>query len=188
VEPVGSSTSLASHTPRGGHLFDSGAGRALGAIGLPVDTSYLGGDTESRIKQWLGGSGVVATKFAPTPFRNDAQSVVDACKGSCARLGVDSVDLLQIHMPDVIQPFKALGVERRNEEAHWEGLAACYHAGLAKNVGVSNYGARQRPNARGAAAHAPVGSAWLWQGRRCSSARTPTSLRAASRSRPTRST
>ena len=65
---------------------------------------------------------------------------MDACAGSCERLGVDSVDLLQIHMPDIIQPFKAFGIETRNEEAHWDGLARCYHEGLAKNIGVSNYG------------------------------------------------
>jgi len=113
---------------------------ALGAVGLPVDTSYLGGDTESRLQQWVGGSGAVATKFAPTPWRNDAQSVVDACRGSCERLGVESVPLMQVHMPDIIQPFRAFGIESRNEEAHWDGLAECYLSGLAQNVGVSNYG------------------------------------------------
>jgi len=113
---------------------------ALGAVGLPVDTSYLGGDTESNLQQWVGDRGLVATKFAPTPWRNDAKSVVEACRGSCERLGVESVPLLQIHMPDIIQPFKAFGLESRNEEAHWDGLAEAYHLGLAQNVGVSNYG------------------------------------------------
>jgi len=113
---------------------------ALGALGLPVDTSYLGGDTESKLQQWVGSRGAVATKFAPTPWRSDAQSVVDACKGSCERLGLESVPLMQIHMPDLIQPFKAFGVETRNEEAHWDGLAEAYLSGIAQNVGVSNYG------------------------------------------------
>ena len=114
---------------------------ALAAVGLPVgDTSYLGGDTESSLSQWVGDRGTVATKFAPTPWRNDARSIVDACRGSSERLGVDSVPLLQIHMPDIIQPFRAFGYESSNEEAHWDGLAECYHEGLAANVGVSNYG------------------------------------------------
>jgi len=65
---------------------------------------------------------------------------VEACRGSAARLGVEGVDLMQVHMPDIIQPFSAFGVETRREEAHWDGLAECYHSGLAKNVGVSNYG------------------------------------------------
>ncbi len=113
---------------------------ALGALGLPVDTSYLGGDTESRLQHWVGARGSVGTKVAPVPWRNDAQSVVDACAGSCERLGVDSVPLMQIHMPDIIQPFRSFGIESRNEEAHWDGLAECYHRGIAQNVGVSNYG------------------------------------------------
>merc|ERR1740138_2031497 len=112
---------------------------ALAALGLPVENDYLGGDTESRLASWAADS-TVATKFAPTPWRGDAAAVIDACRGSAERLGVDGVDLMQVHMPDIIQPFKAFGLEKRNEEAHWDGLAECYHSGLAKNVGVSNYG------------------------------------------------
>lgn len=113
---------------------------ALAAVGLPVDKSYLGGDTESRLGEWVGKRAAVATKFAPTPWRSDAQSVVDACRGSCARLGVDSVPLFQVHMPDIIQPFKALGIEDQSDEALWDGLAECFLSGIAQNVGVSNYG------------------------------------------------
>merc|ERR550514_2447335 len=58
-------------------------------------------------------------KFAPTPWRGDAAAIVDACRGSAERLGVEGVDLMQVHMPDVIQPFAALGIENRREEAHW---------------------------------------------------------------------
>jgi pyridoxine 4-dehydrogenase len=112
---------------------------ALAALGLPVSQDYLGGDTETRLGTWASG-GKVITKFAPTPWRGDARSVVDACRGSAERLGVDSVDLMQVHMPDVIQPFARFGVENRREEAHWDGLAECVKSGLAKNVGVSNYG------------------------------------------------
>jgi pyridoxine 4-dehydrogenase len=113
---------------------------SLKAMGLPVKRDYLGGDTETRLGEWLGASGTIMTKFAPTPFRGDAQSIVEACRGSAKRLGRDSVDLIQIHMPDIIQPFAVLGIENRREEEHWDGLAECYHSGLAKNVGVSNYG------------------------------------------------
>jgi aryl-alcohol dehydrogenase-like predicted oxidoreductase len=88
----------------------------------------------------MSDRGTIGTKFAPTPWRGDAQSIVDACRGSAARLGREQVPLMQVHMPDIIQPFKALGVETRREEAHWDGLAECYHEGLAANVGVSNYG------------------------------------------------
>lgn len=43
---------------------------------------------------------VVATKFTPGPWRTTAQTVVDACEQSCKNLGVDQIDLYQIHMPD----------------------------------------------------------------------------------------
>ena len=82
----------------------------------------------------------VATKFAPVPWRSGADSVVEACKASAERLGVDCIPLYQIHFPDIIQPFKAFGLERRKDEEYFEGLARCYELGLAANVGVCNYG------------------------------------------------
>jgi pyridoxine 4-dehydrogenase len=66
--------------------------------------------------------------------------VVDACKASASRLGVDQIPLYQIHFPDIIQPLKAFGRENCKDELYWEGLAECYQSGLAANVGVSNYG------------------------------------------------
>ena len=85
-------------------------------------------------------SPVVATKFTPSPWRNTAQSVVDACEESRQRLGVDQIDLYQLHMPDIVQPLKFLGRSEVKDELYWDGLAECYHRGLVKNVGVSNYG------------------------------------------------
>lgn len=82
----------------------------------------------------------VATKFAPVPFRRSADDIVKACEASCERLGVASLDLYQIHFPDIIQPLKAFGIEERKDRLYWSGLAECYKRGLAKNVGVSNYG------------------------------------------------
>ena len=51
-------------------------------------------------------SPVVATKFTPTPWRTTAQSVVDACEQSRQNLGVEQIDLYQIHMPDIVQPLR----------------------------------------------------------------------------------
>lgn len=81
-----------------------------------------------------------ATKFAPVPWRTESSAVVEACKASASRLGVEQIPLYQIHWPDIIQPFKAFGRERRKDEIYWEGLAECYQSGLVANVGVSNYG------------------------------------------------
>ena len=70
---------------------------AIASFGLPAPKSeYLGGDTETRLATWAFG-GTVATKFAPTPWRGDAQSVVDACRGSAERLSVGRVALMQVH-------------------------------------------------------------------------------------------
>ena len=85
---------------------------------------------------------VVATKFAPVPWRRKSQDVVLACKASAERLGVESIDLYQIHWPDIIQPLKAFGIEEKKDELYWDGISECYHQGLIKNVGVSNYGVR----------------------------------------------
>jgi pyridoxine 4-dehydrogenase len=83
---------------------------------------------------------VVATKFTPGPWRTTAQTVVDACEQSCKNLGVDQIDLYQIHMPDIVQPLRAFGKVENKDRIYWEGLAECYNRGLVKNVGVCNYG------------------------------------------------
>jgi pyridoxine 4-dehydrogenase len=81
-----------------------------------------------------------ATKFAPVPWRTESKTVVEACKASAERLGVDQIPLYQIHWPDIIQPLKAFGREKSKDELYWEGIAECYTEGLVANVGVSNYG------------------------------------------------
>jgi len=83
---------------------------------------------------------VVATKFTPTPWRTTVQSVVDACEQSCKNLGVDQIDLYQVHMPDIVQPLRAFGKVESKDSIYWDGLAECYNRGLVKNVGVCNYG------------------------------------------------
>lgn len=83
---------------------------------------------------------VVATKFTPVPWRTTVQSVVDACEQSCKNLGVDQIDLYQVHMPDIVQPFRAFGKVDTKDRIYWDGLAECYNRGLVKNIGVCNYG------------------------------------------------
>lgn len=112
------------------------------------------GETETLLRKFLGrvptnhntSSGndrlkpIVATKFTPSPWRTTVESVVEACEQSRERLGVEQIDLYQLHMPDVVKPFRFLGFGRPLDEVYWEGLAECYKRGLVKNVGVSNYG------------------------------------------------
>jgi len=83
---------------------------------------------------------VVATKFTPVPWRTTVQSVVDACEQSCKNLGVDQIDLYQVHMPDIVQPLRAFGKVETKDSIYWDGLAECYNRGLVKNIGVCNYG------------------------------------------------
>jgi pyridoxine 4-dehydrogenase len=85
-------------------------------------------------------SPIVATKFTPTPWRTTVDSVVAACEQSRQRLGVEQIDLYQLHMPDIVQPFRFLGLGKSKDEVYWKGLAECHRLGLVKNVGVSNYG------------------------------------------------
>lgn len=83
---------------------------------------------------------VVASKFTPLPWRTTVESVVEACELSRQNLGVDQIDLYQIHMPDIVQPLRFMGKEKSKDSIYWDGLAECYHRGLVKNVGVCNYG------------------------------------------------
>ena len=112
-----------------------------------IDTAeaYGFGASEKLARSAVAESGTAsqllyATKFAPVPWRSGPEAVVEACRASAERLGVERIPLYQIHFPDLIQPLGALGIERRKDEEFWEGLARCYELGLAENVGVCNYG------------------------------------------------
>ena len=73
----------------------------------------------------------------PFPWRMFKSSLIKALKNSLHRLGVDSVELYQIHMP--MPPFPV---------EHWvEGLAEARRLGLTKTVGVSNYDKNQMQRA-----------------------------------------
>ena len=100
---------------QGGGFFDTGeryGSHAKTALGMGW------GETESLVSQLIreadntnidGDSNnaaskpVVATKFTPSPGRTTVDSVVEACEESRKRLGVDSIDLYQIQMPDIVK-------------------------------------------------------------------------------------
>ena len=46
---------------------------------------------------------VVTTKFTPSPWRTTVDSAVEACEETQKRLGVESIDLYQIRMPDIVK-------------------------------------------------------------------------------------
>lgn len=74
---------------------------------------------------------IVASKFAVEHSRRD--HVLTACENSLRRLGVDSIDLYQMHWPPADVPF----------EETIEGLAALVKAGKVRGIGFGNVTAGQ---------------------------------------------
>lgn len=136
-----------------GREIDEGAAfavldRAL-EVGITlVDTAeaYAAGASEAIVGRWLAarrarGAVVLATKVsgALAPARVRA-----SCEASLHRLGVDAVDLFQLHRWDPDVPLaETLGA-----------LDDLAQAGLARAVGCSNYSAEQLAEALGLQARA----------------------------------
>jgi aryl-alcohol dehydrogenase-like predicted oxidoreductase len=77
---------------------------------------------------------VLASKFMPVPWKVDVgRSLLRSLRASIDRLGVDHVDLYQVHGP----------ISLRGHAAMAEALAAGHAAGLLRAVGVSNYSRRE---------------------------------------------
>lgn len=100
-----------------------------------IDTAEVYGS--GRSERMLGGflkeidqPVLVATKFFPMPWRLTKGSLLRALKGSLERLGLDAVDLYQIHWPTPLM----------SPETMMEGMVECVKQGLTRTVGVSNFG------------------------------------------------
>ena len=63
--------------------------------------------------------------------------MVDACEESRRRLNVDQIDLNQLHIPGIVQPFCFLRYGSPKDEVHWDSLAESYHRDLVKNDGLT---------------------------------------------------
>src|SRR5918999_5550976 len=115
--------------------------RASMAEGITLfDTAeiYGNGASERIIGEILREGGfegrpVIATKFAPLPYRLSAKSLLKAVDKSLERLGIETIDLYQIHFPNPIFKIDSL----------MDALAEMVEAGKVRRVGVSNYGADQ---------------------------------------------
>lgn len=83
------------------------------------------------------GTPVIASKFAPLPYRLNARSLLDALDKSLARLGVVTVDLYQVHFPNPLLKIEKL----------MDTLAEAVKEGKIRHVGVSNYSAEQMKRA-----------------------------------------
>lgn len=122
--------------------------RAMADAGINfLDTAevYGFGKSEEFVGEFMRATGtapVLATKFAPLPWRVTADSVVSAARASLGRLGVSKVELYMQHWPGFF-------VNGFFNDAYIEGLARCREEGLCDAVGVSNFNAaRTRSAAR----------------------------------------
>ncbi len=103
-----------------------------------VDTAeiYGSGTSERLLGQFIKETDqpvLVATKFFPWPWRLTKGFLPRALKGSLERMGLESVDLYQIHWPSpLISP-----------ETMMEGMVECVKQGLTRTVGVSNFGQKR---------------------------------------------
>ena len=101
--------------------------------GRGVSETLLGG-----LVDLSGNKVVIATKFMPYPWRLNKSSLLKALRKSLRRLGLNQVDLYQIHWP-----FPPVSIET------WaSGLADAVEHGLTKAVGVSNYNLNQMRRAQ----------------------------------------
>lgn len=75
---------------------------------------------------------VIATKYAPLPARLTGGTVARALDASLKRLGMERVDLYQVHWPYSLIRLDTL----------MSALADQVHAGKVRAIGVSNYSAR----------------------------------------------
>jgi aryl-alcohol dehydrogenase-like predicted oxidoreductase len=101
---------------------------------------YGGGESERIIGSLRAADparaarAVVATKFMPSPWKLDVRrSLLAALRASLARLGLDAVDLYQLHGPVSLRSHTALAA----------ALAVAHGEGLVRAVGVSNYSVKE---------------------------------------------
>lgn len=126
-------------------LIDVGRGDGT----LVVDTADIYGttgdigDAERLLGSVLASSGerrehvVVATKAGVVPpgraYDSSTRHLVSACEGSLRRLGVDTIDLFQVHRPDVFTHPEEVAL----------ALSQLVEQGKVRRLGVSNYSSTQ---------------------------------------------
>ena len=103
----------------------------LGSFLLDTAESY---GTEERVGRAIAGRRdevFIATKVSPSHFRH--ADVLAACDRSLRALGVETIDLYQLHAPSADVPI----------EETMGAMADLVAAGKVRHVGVSNFSARE---------------------------------------------
>jgi aryl-alcohol dehydrogenase-like predicted oxidoreductase len=103
-----------------------------------IDTAevYGSGYSERLLGKFLKETDqplLIATKFFPWPWRFTKGSIPRALKGSLVRIGIEAVDLYQIHGPTVVMSVETM----------MEGMLECVKRGWTRTVGVSNFGQKR---------------------------------------------
>lgn len=113
---------------------------AAGVVLFDTAEIYGKGESERIIGRLLAADPsvrtkvVIASKFMPFPWLVNVKSaLVSAARASVERLGVEAIDLYQIHGP----------ISFRSSDTLAEALAAAHAEGLIKSVGVSNYSVKE---------------------------------------------
>jgi diketogulonate reductase-like aldo/keto reductase len=125
--------------------------QAVNAVRWALDLGYRHVDTaqaygnEASVGRALRDSGVPRGEvFITTKFNPGRKDPVAEAEQSLRRLGVDQVDLYIVHWPRG-GPLRA-----------WPGMERARELGLARSVGVSNFGARELQEVIAAGAIPPV--------------------------------
>lgn len=113
-------------------LFDTGDSYGTGQ--LSGQSEKLLGRFSAAYTGQNKGQICLATKLAPYPWRLTKQSMVSAGKASAERLG--HLDLVQMH-------WSTANYLPWQEAPLLDGLAELCHLGLAKGVGLSNFGPKR---------------------------------------------
>ena len=87
-------------------------------------------------------SAIIASKFFPYPWRLSRGSLLRALRASLRRLGLERIDLYQVHWPFPPMPV----------ETWMAGMADAVELGLTRAVGVANYSVQQMERAHAALA------------------------------------
>ncbi|MCX7671456.1 MAG: aldo/keto reductase, partial [Anaerolineae bacterium] len=121
------------------------AALATGVAFFDTAEIYGRGQAERFLGRFMAESRtrpLIATKFMPFPWRLGKGRLRQALHDSLARLGLEQVDLYQIHWPFPPVPI----------ETWMDALADAVEAGLVRAVGVSNYNVAQMRRAHAALA------------------------------------
>ena len=105
---------------------------ALGLNFFDTAEGYGNGESERLLGEFRRNDGrpiIIASKFGPRPMRSSANDLRMGLDASLQRLGVERIDLYQIHMPP----------PRGKLDELLDGLADAVKDGKVRAVGVSNF-------------------------------------------------